>query len=318
MAKILITGGSGFVGRHLAKALSKKDKYQIVIADQKLPEGSLRLSNVEYLAVDLTDFQATQKAFNGIEICINLAALIGSVGYMDKYQADIIRDNSLILASTFEAARINHLKWMLYSSSSMIYQQATTWPHQEREALEIPPPKNIYGFSKLLGEYFCRAYHQQYGLNYTILRFFNIYGPGELAKGNDPGFAHVIPDLTTRILSGQNPVELIGSGEQTRCFIHITDVVSAITSILESNNTKNDDFNIGTMDEITIANLASKIWQLSGNKSAIKFKHMPEFAHTTQRRIPDNSKLINATGWQPKISLEQGLTEFIEWQKKSA
>jgi UDP-glucose 4-epimerase len=313
MTNIIVTGGTGFVGRHLCQELVKNPQYRVIVLDKN--PSKQPVSGVTYRQLDLTDAKATIEAFAGGDICFNFAALIGSVGYMDTYQADILRDNSLILASTFEAARLNQLKWMIYSSSSMVYQQAATFPHRESDLQTIPTVQNIYGFSKLLGEYYCQAYQKQYQLNYTIIRFFNIYGPGEAAKGNEPGFAHVIPDLTGRVLSGQYPLSIIGSGEQTRCFIYITDVIEALMAILNSKITLNQDYNIGTTDEITMKALAEKIWTLLKIEKPLKFTHLPEYAHTTQRRFPDNTKLIKDTGWQPKVSLDQGLDQIITWLK---
>jgi len=309
--RLLITGGAGFVGHRLTQALGSQNKYQIIVADAAIPRE--KVAGVAYLQLDLRDSNQTKQAFVGVDICVNLAALIGPVGYMAAKPATILKSNALILSSTFQAAAHHKLKWMIYSSSSMVYQQSTSWPHQESDLDTTPPPKNIYGFSKLLGEYFCRAYRQEFDLNYTIVRFFNIYGPGESHYGPEPGFAHVIPDLTRRIISGQYPLEIIGDGSQTRAFIHVADAITALVAILDhQDKTQNQDFNIGTTDEITILDLAKKIWQLSGESRAFKTKTLPEFAHTTQRRVPDNTKLTQSTGWQSKIDLDTGLRQVIK------
>ena len=122
----------------------------------------------------------------------------------------------------------------------MVFQHAPQFPYTEEDLTKINPPTNIYGASKLVGEYFCRAFNAQFGLPYVIVRYHNIYGPGESAKGEEPGDIHVIPALIEKVVSGHYPIELLGDPEATRPFTYVDDAVKATFMIIES-ALKNDE-----------------------------------------------------------------------------
>jgi nucleoside-diphosphate-sugar epimerase len=200
---------------------------------------------------------------------------------------------------------------MVCLSSSMVFERATTFPTSESAIETSPPPKSGYGFSKLLSEYIARTYHEEFGVKYLIARPFNVYGEGELS-GEYVGYAHVIPDLIVKVLRGQYPLEILGSGNQTRCYTYVDDVVDGMLLIAEKR--ENDDFNIGTNTETTVAELAERIWKICKRKETLKFKHISSFKDDVQRRFPDVSKIMRL-GWTPKTSLDEGLRKTIEWIK---
>jgi nucleoside-diphosphate-sugar epimerase len=144
-----------------------------------------------------------------------------------------------------------------------------------------------------------------------IARPFNVYGEGELS-GEYVGYAHVIPDLIRKVLDGQYPLEILGSGNQTRCYTYVDDMIDGMLFVTEK--AENDDFNIGTNTETTVAELAERIWRVCKRKEPLKFKHMPRFEDDVQRRFPEVSK-ITRLGWTPKTSLDEGLRKTIEWVK---
>jgi len=313
MGKILVTGGCGFVGSEVVRQLVAKN-YQVRVADNlSKPESSVK-DGYEFLKFDLTNKEQTEKAFKDVDICINLAAKIGGIGYFHKYPATILSENNKIFAATFEAAVKYKIKRMVYISSSMVFESTSHFPSKESDLKKIPPPVSSYGFSKLSGEWYCRAFWEEYKLPYSICRPFNAYGINEF-PGDEVGYAHVIPDLTKKILSGQYPLELLGDGQQTRCFTHITDLAQGIIKVVESEAAKNNDFNIAHAREIKMIDLARMLWKFCGKKEKFKVKFVPSFKYDIIKRVPDISKIKRLIGWEAKISLEKGLPELINWLK---
>jgi len=212
---VLVTGGCGFIGSEVVRQLLAKG-YRVRIADDLSKPSSRPPAGAEFVRVDLTDPARARPVFDGVRICVNLAAKIGGIGYFHRYPATILSENAKIYSTTFEAAAASPVERMVFVSSSMVYEAADRFPSREEDILAIPPPFTAYGFSKLMGEWYCRAFADQHGLRYTIIRPFNAYGPGEEA-GEQVGESHVIPDLIKKMLGGQYPVELLGDGKQTRC-----------------------------------------------------------------------------------------------------
>jgi nucleoside-diphosphate-sugar epimerase len=313
--KILITGGCGFIGSELIKQLVEKGGYEITVADNlSKPESSIK-QGYKFVNIDLTDKQATENLFKqGFDICVNLAAKIGGIGYFHKIPAVILSENNKIYSSTFEAAVKYNLPRMIYISSSMVFESAEKFPSKEEDLSKTLPPLSSYGFSKLVGEQYCHAFNTQFGLKFSICRPFNAYGINE-APGEEVGYAHVIPDLIKKILNSDGNLEILGDGEQTRCFTHISDLARGIIAVIESPEAINQDFNIGSSDEIKISDLAEKLWKLCGKKEKLNLKFVKGFEHDVKRRTPDTSKIKKLLGWEQKILLDDGLKEVINWIK---
>ena len=313
MTKVLVTGGCGFIGSEVVKQLLA-DNYQVRIADDlSKPESRLK-AKCEFLRLDLTDKKAADKAFSGMDACINLAAKIGGIGYFHKYPATILSENNKIYSATFSAAVKHKIKRMVYVSSSMVFESTSKFPSKEADINIIPPPVSAYGFSKLSGEWYCRAFWDEYRLPYSICRPFNAYGINEY-PGEEIGYAHVIPDLAKKILRKDFPLKILGSGRQSRSFTHVTDLAGGIIAIMESPRAKNEDFNLASSREIKIIELAKLLWKLSGRKEKLQIKQIPGFTYDIQRRSPDPSKAKKLLGWETKIKLEDGLIEVIDWLK---
>lgn len=200
----------------------------------------------------------------------------------------------------------------------MVFQHPPKFPYTEDDINQIRPPENIYGFSKLIGEYFCRSYHAQYGIEYSIIRYHNIYGPGEDAKGSTPGDIHVIPALIEKVLNKQYPLKIIGSIQATRPFTYIDDAVEATVAIvmrlLEGDEqVKNTDFNIGNSRHYSIGELGEIIWGMFGDGREYKYEEVASNANTSFRREVDITKIRTLVGWEPKVSLEEGLEKTKAW-----
>ncbi len=309
--KILVTGGAGFIGHYVVEELLKK-KYQVTVVDNLSKEESKIPEKVKFIKVDLTDKEETNKVFKDVEVCINMASKIGGIGYFHKYPATILSENNKIYSSTFEAAIKNKIKRMVYISSSMVFESTDKFPSKETDLNKIPPPVTGYGVSKLIGEYYCKMFHKEFGLNYTIVRPFNAYGINEY-PGDFIGYSHVIPDLIKKILSGQYPLELLGDGQQTRCFTHVKDLANSIVMAMESEKTVNDDFNIGSDKETKMIDLAEILWTLCKRKEDFKVKFIEGFKHDIKKRIPDVTKANTVLGWHPKTKFEEGLKEVVKW-----
>jgi nucleoside-diphosphate-sugar epimerase len=251
----------------------------------------------------------------GVEVCFHLAAKIGGIKYFHEYPATILNENNLMLASVFSAAARSNVK-VVYVSSSMVFERTEVFPTPEEEIFRSPPPVTHYGFSKLVGEYYCRAFREEHGLRYTICRPFNAYGPGEYPE-DEPGIAHVIPDLARKALRGDYPLPIMGSGEQTRCFTYVTDVAAGIVTAGLDARGENEDFNIGDDTPMSIEALAKEVWRLCGREEPFRLAHVEPLAHDIQRRIPDVSKAQRVLGWRPEVPLEEGLRRTIDWLKAS-
>lgn len=315
MKKVAVTGGAGFIGQEVVSQLLEKG-YFVRVIDNLSKHNKKPLKYSEFLNLDLTDKKNAEQALDSIDTCIHLAAKIGGIGYFHTYPATILSENNKMYSAVFESAVKNKIDRMVYISSSMVFESTKKFPSAEKDLLATPPPISSYGFSKLIGEQYCKAFNQEYGLQYTICRPFNAYGVNEY-PGDEVGYAHVIPDLTKKIFTGQYPIELLGDGKQIRCFTHVKDLAAGIIATMESPKAINEDFNIASNEPITMEDLAKKIWKLSQNEKPFKATHVPSFPQDVKGRIPDVSKMETIVGWKAKITLDEGLAETTQWLKEA-
>tara|TARA_B100000029_G_scaffold334491_1_gene326587 strand:+ start:2088 stop:3020 length:933 start_codon:yes stop_codon:yes gene_type:complete len=300
--QILVTGGSGFIGKYVVALLQKE--FDVVVVDQTKPNYKTKFQKI-----NLLEPFTISKDF---EKCIHLAAIVGGIQYFTKHSVENIRDNPRMVGNVFDACVNSNVNQVVYTSSSVVYQHQKKFPFKENDVLSSPPPTSAYGLSKLIGEHFCKAYHEQHGLNYTVLRPFNAYGPGEEP---DPDYAHVIPHLIKKVLSNQYPVEIYGSGNQSRTFTHGMDIANAYLSSIKNKNALNEIFNVSGNKEFKINEVLKRIWKIANKKKPLKIKHLPEFPHDVKRRYPSNKKISKKLKWKPKINFDDGLKETMEWIK---
>lgn len=311
--KILVTGGAGFLGSAVVKELLNRG-YKVKVVDDLSKRYIQIPDNCEFLKADLTEKKAAIKAMHGMDYCIHMAAKIGGIGYFHKYPALILSENNKMYSNIFEAASMNRIKRIVYISSSMVFESAKSFPSRESDIINIPPPVSSYGFSKLIGEWYCKSFKEEFGLNYSIVRPFNAYGINEF-PGEEIGYAHVIPDLIKKVLSGQYPLELLGSGKQTRCFTHVEDIARGIIMVMESELGENEDFNIGSEKEISILNLARIIWKECKITKPFRVKFIEGYKYDIRRRVPSVRKTKKILNWKPEKKLEQELPVIIDWMK---
>lgn len=312
--RVLVTGGAGFIGSEVVNQLLQKG-YLVRVADDLSKKEAKVPQKCEFLRVDLTNKKVALKAMEGVDFCIHLAAKIGGIGYFHKYPATILSENNKMYSAVFEAAVEKKIKRIIYLSSSMVFESTKFFPSKETDLDKIPPPVSAYGFSKLVGEWYCHAFKDEFGLNYTIIRPFNAYGINE-APGKEVGYAHVIPDLIKKILSGQYPLEILGNGKQTRCFTHVSDIARGIIMAMESKKAENEDFNIGSEREIKMIDLAKLLWVKCKANKSFKAKFVTGFKYDIKRRVPLSAKAKKILRWKQKKKLEYELPEIIEWIRK--
>jgi len=201
----------------------------------------------------------------------------------------------------------------------MVFERATEYPTTEDHVRACPAPWSAYGFSKLSGEVYTRAAHDQHGLRYTICRPFNAYGPGELPDRDEPGIAHAVPDLIAKVLSGQHPLQIFGSGAQTRTLTHVSDIADGVVTAMASPAGENEDFNISASEELTVAEIARRIWIACGeDPERFELEHLPTFEVDVQRRWPSIRKAQELLGWTAQVSLDDGLADTVSWLRETA
>lgn len=318
---IAITGGAGYVGSRCATALADRG-YRVVVVD--LPDAVIRHPvtdvRISVRPGDLRDPQFAATALEGVALVLHCAARIGSLMYMHDFQAEILADNALIDAALYNGAVRVGKPCVVYASSSMVFQHAPVFPYTEEDLLRTPAPANVYGFSKLSGEYFCRAFGVQYGLPYAIIRYHNIYGPGEQGKGEGAGNVHVLPALIKKVLSGQYPLELLGA-TGTRPFTYIDDAVEATCMVVEralaqDSQVLGNDFNIGPNEATGIVDLAALIWEECGDGRVFRYVVKNDLGNLTAvRREMNAGKIERIIGWHPRVDLQTGIRKTIEWMR---
>jgi nucleoside-diphosphate-sugar epimerase len=200
----------------------------------------------------------------------------------------------------------------------MVFERAELFPTPEDYLGSCPVPRSAYGFSKLTGEVYCRAAHAEHGLPYTICRPFNAYVPGELPDP-EPGIAHAVPDLISKVLSGQRPLQIFGDGTQTRTLTHVDDIADGIVAAMASPAGLNEDFNISAARELTVAEIARIVWIACGRDADdFELEHLESFEVDVQRRWPSVEKARRLLGWQARIDVEDGIARTVSWLRDRA
>jgi UDP-glucose 4-epimerase len=315
VTRVLVTGGAGTIGRAVVRRLVRDPRYEVRVSDQREAPDWMREA-CEVHTGNLLDPLEAAAAAEGSTHVIHLAAIVGGIANFHRFPHTLLEVNTGLYNSVFRAALEHRVDRLVYVSSSMVFERATEFPTTEEHLDVCPPPHSAYGFSKLAGETYCRALHDEHGLPFTICRPFNAYGPGELPD-DEPGIAHAVPDLIRKVLSGQRPLEIFGSGEQTRTFAHIDDIAEGIVTAMSHPAGENEDFNISASEERTMAEIARVIWEACGeDAAAFELVHLPPFKIDVQRRWPSVEKARRLLGWEAKVDLREGIASTIEWMRE--
>jgi UDP-glucose 4-epimerase len=312
MSRVLVTGGAGTIGAAVVRRLLRDPDFEVRVSDQRDAPGWMR-EGCEVHRGDLRVLSEARKAMTGCTHVIHLAAIVGGIANFHKLPHTLTEVNNGLYNAVFRAALDTDVERFAYVSSSMVFERAEQYPTREDYIDDCPVPLSAYGFSKLTGEVYCRAAHDEHGLPYTICRPFNAYGPGEMPE-DEPGIAHAVPDLIRKSLARMRPLPIFGSGEQTRTLTHVTDIADGIVTAMAHPAGLNEDFNISADREMTVAEIARVCWEAAGNDPAeLELEHLPSFKVDVVRRWPSVEKAERLLGWRAQIGVEEGVAATAEW-----
>jgi UDP-glucose 4-epimerase len=315
VTRVLVTGGAGTIGGAVVRRLMSDPDFEVRVSDQREAPVWMREA-CDVHTGNLLDPVEAAAAADGCTHVIHLAAIVGGIANFHRLPHTLLEVNMGLYNTVFRAALERRVERLVYVSSSMVFERATEFPTTEEHLDVCPTPRSAYGFSKLAGEVYCRALYDEHGLPFTICRPFNAYGPGELPD-EEPGIAHAVPDLIRKALRGQRPLEIFGSGEQTRTLTHVDDIADGIVTAMSHPAGANEDFNISASEERTVAEIARIVWETCGeDPAAFELVRRPAFEIDVQRRWPSAEKARRLLGWEARVDLQEGIAATVEWLRE--
>jgi len=309
--KVVVTGAGGFIGHHLVTYLRQRS-YWVRGVDLKFPEFN-PVDADEFELLDLRRWDNCLQATRGVDEVYALAADMGGMGFISCHHAEILHNNALINWHTLEAARINGVQRYFYTSSACVYPEykqleTNVAPLKESDAYPAQP-QDAYGWEKLVTERLCLHYRDDYGMETRIVRFHNIFGPhGTWEGGREKAPAAMCRKVATAKLTGNHEIEIWGDGEQTRSFCYIDDCTEGMFRLMRSDF--REPLNLGQDRMISINQLADMVAGITGIRIAQKHVAGPV---GVRGRNSDNTLLRHVLGWEPRISLEEGLARTYDW-----
>jgi nucleoside-diphosphate-sugar epimerase len=331
--KILVTGAAGFIGGYLVEELLQAG-HQVVGLDNfskygRLQQATLAHPGYRFVEGDAKDVGLLTELLRDADQFVAGAARIGGISYFHEFAYDLLAENERLTAAAFDAALAAHrrggLKKINVISSSMVYENAAVWPTPEGEQRRCPPPHSTYGFQKLATEYYAQGAWEQYRLPYTIIRPFNCVGIGErraqcereVLSGNVRlAMSHVVPDLVQKVLKGQDPLHLLGEGNQVRHYTYGADLARGIRLCTERPEAVNEDFNLSTAESTTVLQLAEMIWQKL--RPGVPFRYVCDdpYPYDVQKRLPAVAKAEHVLGFRATNPLGEILDTVIPWVRQ--
>jgi len=330
---ILWTGSHGFIaGYAIAKLLEQGHRVWGVDNFWKYGETAKEYDNhpnFTFIKGDAKDMVLLKKIVfeNKIQIFVAGAAIIGGITLFHELAYDILAENEKLTCSAFDVCidaykNDSFFEKIMLISSSMVYENVTSYPSSENDIINYPPPSSTYGFQKLAVEYFAKGAYEQYKLPYTIIRPFNAIGVGEkrakfendVYSGNiKMAMSHVLPDLVQKIYKGQSPLHILGSGEQIRHYTYAGDLADGIITSMFHPEALNNDFNISIDQGHTVKELAEAVWKFMGNTQPLEYVNDKPYQWDVQKRVPDTQKAKKVLNVECNTSLEKSLEEIIPW-----
>src|SRR3989344_1055200 len=294
--KILVTGGSGFIGLHLVRHLLEQG-HKVKVVDLRKPD--IEHKNLEFVNKSIMDELAED--IHGCDVVYHFAAMLG-VDNSDNRPLETMRVNLEGSVNVFKSAVEANVKHMLYASSSEVYGEPRELPIREDS---VKGPVSTYGVSKLASEIYAKAFNQEKGADIRIVRFFNVYGPWQ--ENN-----WVVPIFISKAMKNE-PITVFGNGNQTRCFTYVEDISEGVMKVFEKGKT-GEAYNIGNNQPTTILELAQIVKEVTKSKSEIIKLGFGKDTRLKEReieyRIPDISKM-KSLGWQPKIMVREGVKRML-------
>ena len=329
--KALVTGSAGFINGYLIQELLDNG-YSVIGLDNFSKYGKVEKSydshpQYQFVKGDAKDISLLNDLLEDCDHFVAAAAMIGGISYFHEFAYDLIAENERITAAAFDAAIRAHkhakLQKITVISSSMVFENTSEFPTPEGGQRRCPPPSSTYGFQKLATEYFAQGAWEQYKLPYTIARPFNCVGVGEkraladrdIMSGNVKlAMSHVVPDLVQKVLKGQDPLHILGSGSQVRHYTYGGDLARGIRVCIEHPAAKNNDFNLSTPTRTTVLELAEAVWKkIHGDKKPFRYVSDPPFEYDVQERSPDVRKAKDVLGFTAPTTLDVILDEIVPW-----
>jgi nucleoside-diphosphate-sugar epimerase len=329
--KILVTGSAGFISGYLVQTLLDQG-HEVVGIDNYSKYGRVERSyqshpRYQFHEANCKDVALLTELASDCDHLVAGAAMIGGISYFHTYAYDLLAENERLIAATFDAAiaarRRGRLQKITVLSSSMVFENATVFPSPEGHQRDCPPPFSTYGFQKLACEYFALGAWQQYQLPYTICRPFNCVGIGEGRAAGDHdvpsgniklAMSHVLPDLVQKVLKGQDPLHILGDGNQVRCYTYGGDLARGVATAIFHPAATNEDFNLSTPETTTVRELAEAVWRhVHGPDRPLQLVSDPPFPHDVQMRLPDTRKAKAVLGFEATTSLATVLDEVVPW-----
>ncbi|MBF4474377.1 UDP-glucuronic acid decarboxylase family protein [Methanobacterium formicicum] len=305
---ILISGAAGFIGSHLCDKFLE-NSYHVIGVDNFLTgtpkniEHLLEMENFEFIHHDIT----APLELNSVDLILHFACPASPVDYL-KFPLETMKVNSVGTLNMLEIAKKHDARY-IFASTSEIYGDPTVHPQSESYWGNVNPigPRSVYDEAKRFSEAISMSYFREQSLDMRIIRIFNTYGPR--MKSND---GRVVPNFITQALNMEN-ITVYGNGDQTRSFCYITDLIEGIFEIALTDNLKGEIMNLGNPEEYKIIDLAKIIIEKTSSESQIIYKSLPE--DDPKQRCPDITKIKGLTGWQPKVSLKEGINLTIDYFK---
>jgi UDP-glucose 4-epimerase len=297
MNRVLVTGGVGASAGAIVKRLLGDPAYEVRISDRRGVPQWMR-EGAEVHGGDLRVVEEARAAMEGCTHVIHLAGLDEGVEAGDCLPLTLMEANNALYNAVIRAAVEQGVERYVYMSSSRVFERATEFPTTEAHLPDCPTPMSAYGFSRLIGEACCRAAHEEHGLQYTICRPFGACG--------------VVSDLTAKALSGRRPLEILGAGERTRTVTHVDDIADGVVTAMGSAAGVNEDFNISTPRELTVAEIARIVWETCGeDPGELMLECLPARASDVRRRWPSVEKARKLLGWEARIEARDAIAATV-------
>lgn len=312
--KVLVTGGTGFIGSHVVEKLVDYGA-RVTVLDH-IKKGKIKniphlSKKVNFIAGNCDSPKEARKACKGQDVVMNLAARVGGIEYNRTHQASILSENLAIASVMIEAARVEKVERFLVVSSACVYPHDAKVPTAESEGFRGEPESTNggYGWAKRMAEKLGMYYSEQYDMKVGIVRPYNAYGPRDHFN---PKTSHVIPALIARVLQGEDPLNVWGSGKQTRAFLYVGDLALGMIRAIEKYPVA-DPINLGTNEEISIKELIKMIIAISGVNTKVIFDvSKPD---GSPRRNSDNTNAIKHLNYKASTKLRTGLEKTIQWYR---